>query len=77
MIFSILHLCCCIDNKVERSVSDFGQRVSRLPVTNDDDLPDIEPIFGSRNYRINGSEHSTVIIPKTDRFVTTRIRCYR
>lgn len=54
VILSLLHLNYCIERKVERSVSDFGQRVSRLPVSNDDDTPDIEPIFGSQNYRING-----------------------
>lgn len=55
VILSILHLNCCIESRVQRSVSDFGQRVSRLPVANDDDVPDIEPIFGSQNYRINGT----------------------
>lgn len=54
VILTILHLNCCTGSKIERSVADFGQGVPRLPATNDDDSPDIEPIYGSQNYRING-----------------------
>ncbi|KAJ6646366.1 Protein smoothened [Pseudolycoriella hygida] len=56
VILLILHLSCCFQNTVKRSVSDFGQRGSRLPGSNDDDIPDIEPIVGSQNYRINGKK---------------------
>lgn len=60
MILLLLHLSYCL-GEVQRSVSDFGQRVSLLPVSNvDDELPAIEPIFGSQNFRINGRN---VLIP--------------
>lgn len=52
VILSILHLGYCV-RKVQRSVSDFGQGVSRLPGNNDDEQPVIEPISGSQNYRLN------------------------
>lgn len=63
-----MHLNNCIGIKVRRSGSDFDQRVQRLPVSNDDDQPDIEPIVGSQNYRINGKNEHLEAIPAHKNF---------